>query len=336
MALLLKNSSTLACAEGALRPGRYAAIDIGTVTCRMLVADVDEEGKLHELRREYAITNLGEGVDATGVLKPEAMRRVADVVAHYREILRNDAPMDGSEITVVAIATSASRDAANASEFVEMLADLGITLSVIPGEREATLSFSGASCDFTNENLLVVDIGGGSTEIIAGSGGGQPVHMRSFNIGCRRVTEKFLVADPPSVDALAQSRTWVEESMSPFFEELRVAGFVPQRLVAVAGTATSVVSVREHMKTYDTARVHKATVTSEQLDQAYDRLTALPLVERRCVVGLDPGRAPVIVAGLIILQVVLSLASVDSFTVSESDILQGIILSVAANPSRAK
>ncbi|MEA5019909.1 MAG: Ppx/GppA phosphatase family protein [Gordonibacter sp.] len=336
MTLLLNNPSTLPCTEGALRPGRYAAIDIGTVTCRMLVADVDEEGKLHELRREYAITNLGEGVDATGVLKPEAMRRVADVVARYQEIVRDDAPIDGSEITVVAIATSASRDAANASEFVEMLADLGITLSVIPGEREAALSFSGASCDFTNENLLVVDIGGGSTEVIAGSGGGQPAHMHSFNIGCRRVTEKFFAADPPSANELAQSRAWVKESMAPFFEELRVAGFVPRRLVAVAGTATSVVSVREHMKTYDTTRVHKAIVTFEQLDQIYDQLAALPLGERKCVVGLDPGRAPVIIAGLIILQVVLDLASVDSFTVSESDILQGIILSVAANSSRAK
>lgn len=333
MALFSTNPPTFPSSEGVLRPGRYAAIDIGTVTCRMLVADIDEEGKLHELRREYAITNLGEGVDATGVLKSEAMCRVANVVARYQEILRDEEPADGSKITVVAIATSASRDAANASEFVGMLADLGITLSVIPGEREAALSFAGASCDFVGESLLVVDIGGGSTEVIAGSGGGYPAYMQSFNIGCRRVTEKFLVADPPSVDELAQSRAWVEENMSPFFEELRASGFASERLVAVAGTATSVVSVRERMEIYDTMRVHKATVTSEQLDQVYDQLAALPLVERRRVIGLDPGRASVMVAGLIILQVVLDLAGVDSFTVSESDILQGIILSAAANSS---
>ncbi|MEG0460801.1 Ppx/GppA phosphatase family protein [Gordonibacter sp.] len=331
MASLLTNSSASCLSGDTLRPGRYAAIDIGTVTCRMLIADIDKEGGLHELRREYAITNLGEGVDATGMLKPEAMRRVVDVVARYQDILHVETPAGEGSITVVAMATSASRDAKNAAEFVGMLADLGVALTVIPGEREAGLSFSGASCDFVGEELLVIDVGGGSTEIIAGQGGGSPVRAHSFNIGCRRVTEKFLSSDPPSADELSRARTWIEEGMRPFFDDLRAAGFAPQRLVAVAGTATSVVSVRERMETYDTARVHKATVARAALDQVYGQLSALPLAERRHVVGLDPGRAPVMVAGLVILQVVLDLAGADSFTVSESDILHGIILHAAAS-----
>lgn len=319
-----------ACApEGALRPGRYAAIDIGTVTCRMLVADIDEAGALHELRREYAITNLGEGVDATGVLKPEAMRRVADAVAGYCALLDSCEPADGSGITVVAVATSAARDARNASEFEALLAEAGVQPTVIPGAREAALSFAGASCDFVDENLLVVDVGGGSTELVAGPAGGEPVRVHSFDIGCRRVTEKFLPSDPPCERELDAARAWIEDGMRPYFEGLRTDGFKPQRVVAVAGTATSVVAVRERMATYDSSRVHKAKVSRASLDEVYEQLASVPLDERRRVVGLDPGRAPVIVAGLLILQAVLDLAGADGFTASESDILHGIILDAA-------
>lgn len=319
-----------ACApRGALRPGRYAAIDIGTVTCRMLVADIDEAGALHELRREYAITNLGEGVDATGVLKPEAMRRVADTVAGYCALLDSCKPADGSGITVVAVATSAARDARNASEFEALLAEAGVRPTVIPGAREAALSFAGASCDFVGENLLVVDVGGGSTELVAGPAGGEPVRVRSFDIGCRRVTEKFLPSDPPAEGELDAARAWIEDGMRSYFESLRADGFKPQRVVAVAGTATSVVAVRERMATYDSSRVHKATVSRASLNEVYEQLAGVPLDERRHVVGLDPGRAPVIVAGLLILQAVLDLAGADGFTASESDILHGIILDAA-------
>ncbi|WP_080802153.1 Ppx/GppA phosphatase family protein [Arabiibacter massiliensis] len=312
----------------AARPGRYAAIDIGTVTCRMLVADVDGAGRLHELDREYAITNLGEDVDATGVLKPAAMRRVLDAVARYQDVLAGfEEP--GRPIEVTAIATSAARDAGNAEEFERLLAEQGVRLAVIPGQREAALSFSGASCDFAGERLLVVDIGGGSTEVVAGCAGGEPARSHSFNIGCRRVTEKFLASDPPADAELEAARAWTEEGMRPFFDELRASGFAIERLVAVAGTATTVVSIRERMRVYDTARVHKALVTRPELDAVHDELRRAPLAERERIVGLDPGRAPVIVAGMVILRTVLDLAGVDSFTVSESDILHGIILDAA-------
>jgi len=317
-------------ARGAVRPGRYAAIDIGTVTCRMLVADIDEEGLLRELDREYAITNLGEGVDASGVLRPEAMSRVLDAVARYQEVL-SGFERSGRPVQVTAVATSAARDARNAGEFERLLAERGIELAVIPGSREAALSFAGASCDFLGERLLVVDIGGGSTEVVAGRAGGDPVRARSFDIGCRRVTEKFLASDPPSGQELERARQWTREGMRPFFEELRASGFFLDRLVAVAGTATTVVAVRERMRVYDTARVHKALVTRADLDAVSERLQSVALSERERIVGLDPGRAPVIVAGMVILQTVLDLAGVDSFTVSESDILHGIVLGAACS-----
>lgn len=329
MATHLTDPAPTCTAPGTLRPGRYAAIDIGTVTCRMLVADIDEAGALHELRREYAITNLGEGVDASGVLRPEAMQRVADVVARYQAILDACEPEDGGGITVTAVATSASRDARNADEFVALLAEAGITLTVVPGEREATLSFAGASCDFAGERILVVDVGGGSTELVAGRAGEAPVQAHSFDIGCRRVTEKFLEADPPSDEELGRARAWIAEEMRSYFDDLGAGGFAPERVVAVAGTATSVVAVHERMAEYDSSRVHRSVVERAVLDEVYAQLASVGLDERRRTAGLDPGRAPVIVAGLVILQVVLDLAGMPSFTVSESDILHGIVLEAA-------
>lgn len=311
------------------QPGRYAAIDIGTVTCRMLVADVDARGHIELLDREYAITNLGEKTDSTHRLLPEAIERVATTVEGYMRVLERFR-QDGAPIAVRAIATSASRDAENAAEFQERLAQTGVDVQVIPGEKEAALSFKGASSEFPGERIVVVDVGGGSTEVVAGDAGANPVWAHSFNIGCRRVTEKFLHADPPREDQLNQARAWTHRQMVPYFDDLRSAGLLGGRLVAVAGTATSVVSMREQMQVYDSTRVHKAQVTRAQLQDQMMRLAAMPLSARRNVVGLDPNRAPVIVAGLGILDEVMGLGGFPSFTVSESDILQGVVLELAA------
>lgn len=307
---------------------RFAAIDIGTVTCRMLVADV-VDGRLVELAKEYAITNLGEGVDATGVLKPEAMQRVRDAVARYLQVRDSFINEENPSIKTVAMATSASRDAKNSADFAAMLSSLGVELSVIPGEKEAALSFKGASGDFPGEGILVVDIGGGSTEIIAGAAGQSPVKAHSFNIGCRRVTERFLHSNPPAKDELEAASAWIREEMRWYFDELAESGFAIDRLVAVAGTATSVVSMRESMEEYDSERVHKAVVALPELDRITQELAEMTLEQRENVVGLDPKRAPVIVAGLLILREILELAGVVSFTASESDILQGIVLDSA-------
>ncbi len=311
-----------------LVPGRYAAIDIGTVTCRMLVADVDAAG-VHELAREYAITNLGEDVDATGALAPCAMQRVLSAIDSFLTVRNRLSTSDSPVKATVAVATSAARDARNSADFVELLKSHGVDLSVIPGEREAALSFSGASLDFPGENLLVVDVGGGSTETVFGVGGMGPSCGHSFNIGCRRVTEKFLATDPPTADEIERARHWVDDAFSSWFAEQgeRVAAI--DRVVAVAGTATTVVSIREEMERYDSKRVHGAHVSRADLAAIYDRLRALPLRAREQVVGLDPKRAPVMVAGLLILRSVLDAACADAFTVSETDILHGIVLAAA-------
>lgn len=311
-----------------MRCGRYAAIDIGTVTCRMLVVDADESG-LHELTREYAITNLGEGVDATGELKPEAIDRVVRAIDGFLAVRDSLSTPGHPVIRTVAVATSAARDARNAADFAARLRERGIELSVIPGAREAALSFSGASIDFSGERLMVVDVGGGSTEVVMGTGGAEPVCAHSFNVGCRRVTEKFLASDPPAPEELARARAWIHEKMASWFAEQSREAADLERVVAVAGTATTVVSIRECMETYDSSRVHKARVSRQELLEVYERLAALPLSERKQVVGLDPKRAPVMVAGLLILLEVLDFAGIDAFTVSETDILHGITLAVS-------
>ena len=352
----------------ACKPGRYAAIDIGTVTARLLVADVEADGTITELKRDTAICNLGVGVDKTGVLDPAAIARVEEVVGRFVRTIDELQPADaGSSIVVTANATSASRDAKNSGDFVNVLAKLGITLSVIPGEKEAALSFAGATSAFPGERVVVLDVGGGSSEIIAGQAGGEPVHAHSFNIGCRRVTERYLHDDPPAQQQLDDAAAWIADEMREYLGKLVADGFggtadaacepceasceggaagagagaqdlgeeaskdaASCRVVAVAGTATSIISMREQMDVYDSSRVHGAVATREDIDGMLARLGAMTLDERKQVVGLDPGRAPVIVAGMLILQQIMQGLGTDSFTVSERDILHGIILDAAS------
>ena len=236
---------------------------------------------------------------------------------------------DHPVVRTVAVATSAARDARNAADFAARLRERGIELSVVPGSREAALSFSGASIDFSGERLMVVDVGGGSTEVVMGVGGAEPLCAHSFNVGCRRVTEKFLASDPPAPEELAQACAWIREQMASWFADQTKEAASLERVIAVAGTATTVVSIRERMETYDSSRVHKARVSRQNLLEVYERLAALPLSERMRVVGLDPKRAPVMVAGLLILLEVLDFTGIDAFTVSETDILHGITLAVS-------
>lgn len=309
---------------------RYAAIDIGTVTCRLLIADVDENGVISEILRDSIICNLGVGVDKTGLLAPESIERVGVAIEKFMALMRENQLSDDEPLPVMAVATSASRDANNADDFKARLAQAGLQLNIIPGEREAALSFAGASSSFTGERVVVVDVGGGSTEVIAGEAGGKPVRAHSFNVGCRRVTERFLHSDPPAPEELEQAARWIAEEFASYIVELQDAGQLDARMVAVAGTATSIVSMREEMVEYDSKRVHRSVVTRADVDAMLDRLAAMTVEERKQVVGLNPNRAPVIVAGVLILQQLMNLAAVSEFTVSETDILHGIIMSQAS------
>lgn len=306
----------------------FAALDIGTVTCRLLIADVCV-GQLIERERRVAITNLGIGVDATGMLQPDAIERVATQIAEYKRCIDSYCDEEHPSIPMYAVATSAARDASNAQELIDALADVGVSLSIIEGSREAQLSFMGASAAFAGQDIMVVDIGGGSTEVIVGKGAEAPAFAHSFNIGCRRITERFLTSNPPTTMQCVEARNWAREIMEPVFSQIASQGLSIGKIVAVAGTATSTVSIDKSMEVYDSSVVDGTVVTRKTLEGIYERLRTMPLAERKQVVGLEPQRASVIVAGLAILLEVLSLAQCGEYTVSESDILQGIIMDAA-------
>lgn len=369
---------------------RYAAIDIGTVTCRLLVAEADDPAaeayrerchqqerdhselpsatalqrvkwffsgelatldkqaaeeasvdacdlRLHELHREVQIVDLGQGVDASHRLDKAAMDRVTDCVRGYLERIQEFSEPNRPVETAV-VATSAVRDAANASELSKRFTDLGAALTIVSGKQEAHLSFAGASAAYPGQPVMVVDVGGGSTEVVLGISGAEPAFSHSFDIGCRRMTERFLHADPPTAQECAQARQQISQQMQPVFDQMQPVlerlvgqGDGVQRLVCVAGTATSCVSIDRRMEVYDPRRVDGVEVARVTLRRIFDQLRSLPLEQRRQVVGLEPKRAHVIVAGLLILDVVMELAGMDAFTVSETDILQGIVMRLATS-----
>ena len=311
---------------------RMAAIDIGTVTCRLLLADISETS-FTELERCVAITNLGIGVDKTHHLQDDAIDRVVNQIAEYVSLINTYKDEEHPCIPIAAVATSASRDADNASVLIDRLAEVGVALRVIEGSREAALSFRGASRGYEGEHILVADIGGGSTELVWGIAGEAPTFAHSFNIGCRRMTERFMAGDPPVVQECDALREYVKQEMRSYFEVAREKGCGIDRIVAVAGTPTSVVAIDKHMVEYNSKEVHGTVVARTTLERIYDDLRTMPLEKRKQVVGLEPARASVIVAGLAILLEVLDLANCRSFTVSESDILQGLLLSEREQPS---
>lgn len=310
------------------RARRMAAIDIGTVTTRLLVADVGPDG-ITELTRSTDITHLGEDLTETGRLSHAAMARVRDVICGYAGTMR-EFGVEHFE----AVATSASRDATNSDEFLELLADCGVVPLVVQGSREAYLSFLGATAGLDAQTVLVDDIGGGSTELVLGTAAGTATERRvdielarSVDIGSRRLTEMFLRSDPPMASELHEARVFAAEELRPYFDALKER---PRLLVSVAGTATSVVSVIKELAVYDAGVVHGSTVSGAEVSGVLELLAGMPLARRREVVGLHPERAGVIVAGILILETVMALAGVDSTMVSEHDILYGILLDAYA------
>jgi len=301
-----------------------AVIDMGTNSTRLLVAEV-EDGTVHELVRRSNVTRLGDKVDSTGRLDEAAIERVFKVLSEYGE----EIDRHGVE-RVVAVATSAVRDADNGDEFRAALAERhGIDAQVIPGDEEARLSFLGATAGRDEDvETLVVDIGGGSTEYVVGSPGATPRFHVSTRMGSVRHTERHLKDDPPTpgqVEALRRDAGRVIEEDVP----AEIRNDVRQG-IAVAGTATSLAAIDQELESYDSARVHGHVLSVDACDRMLHRLASLPLDERREVPGLHPDRAPTIVAGAAILAESIEAFQLGSVEVSEADILHGAALAAAA------
>jgi exopolyphosphatase/guanosine-5'-triphosphate,3'-diphosphate pyrophosphatase len=303
---------------------RVGVVDIGTNSTRLLVADV-AGGAIRELERRSEVTRLGQGVDASGALAPEAQERVFAVLDDYRRAL--DA--HGAEATT-AVLTSAVRDASNGAQFSAAVRDrYALDARTIDGNTEAQLTFLGATAARPGDAdgpLVVIDIGGGSTEYVVGEAGRMTFHV-STQAGVVRQTERHLHSDPPR-----------HEELAALADDVRaiVAGAVPQdvrarvaRAVAVAGTATSTAAIDLELDPYDPARVEGHVVYDGELELMLARLAELPLERRREVTGLHPDRAPTIVAGVVILLEALRAFDLSEYEVSEHDILWGAALSLA-------
>jgi exopolyphosphatase/guanosine-5'-triphosphate,3'-diphosphate pyrophosphatase len=299
---------------------RIGVIDQGTNSTRLLIADV-EDGALSELERRTEVTRLGEGLEATGRISDAAIARVADVVAGYRELLDEH----GAE-KVVCVATSAMRDAENGDDLASLLRErFGVDPRVISGDEEARLSFLGATNGRAGgEPTLVIDIGGGSTEFVEGRPGETPAFHVSTRMGSSRHTERHLHSDPPTaaeLAALAEDADGIVAAEVPEHVRDEVV-----RGIAVAGTPTSLAAIDQRLDPYDPERVHGYVLTRPACEQMLAMLASLPVAERRAVTGLNPDRAPTIVAGVAIL-----IRSMDAFRlaeveVSEADILHGAAL----------
>ncbi|WP_287154268.1 Ppx/GppA phosphatase family protein [Candidatus Solincola tengchongensis] len=309
---------------------KAAAVDIGTNSVRLLVAEVEggEGGPLlRTLHRRMVITRLGRGVDREGRLDPEAEERTLRVLREYRELLGAEGVR-----AVEAAATSAARDASNAAHFLERAEEvLGVRPRVISGEEEAVLSYLGATYDLGKPPesfglILVVDIGGGSTEFILGRGK-RVLEARSIDVGCVRMAERFLSSDPPLPAELQRMDEYLRAELSVLVEGMGHPR--PGLAVGLAGTVTTLAGIRLGLSEYDGEAIHHTWLTRSQVEEEYQRLASLPLEGRKRYMRLEQDRADVIVGGCAVLNAVTTCFGLERILVSEKDILDGLVLRAA-------
>jgi exopolyphosphatase/guanosine-5'-triphosphate,3'-diphosphate pyrophosphatase len=313
---------------------RLAAIDCGTNSLRLLVADV-EDGRLTDVVRRMEIVRLGQGVDRTGRLAPDAIERTRVVLAGYADEI---VELGAGRTRMVA--TSASRDARNAADFRAMVrATLGVDPEVVSGDEEARLSFTGAVRGLTPQRsgkwsreqqfpgpYLVADIGGGSTELVCGTS--TVDSAVSVDVGCVRITERHLHGDPPSRTEVAAAEADITAAIDRALSV--VAGRSAGTLVGLAGSVTTVVAIALGLPDYDPRRIHHARVGRAEVAKVTGDLLAMSRAGRLALPVMHPGRADVIGAGALILRVIMDRAGFDSVVASEHDILDGIVWSLAS------
>ncbi|HEU4675304.1 MAG TPA: Ppx/GppA phosphatase family protein [Motilibacteraceae bacterium] len=305
---------------------RVAAVDCGTNSIRLLVADVDPAaGTLADLDRRMTIVRLGQGVDRTGRLAPEALERTFAACRDYAKVVQE---LGAERIRFVA--TSASRDAENRDEFVAGVREiLGVDPEVVTGEEEANLSFTGATRELAGGDgsetpYLVVDIGGGSSEFVLGSTDVEAA--RSVDVGCVRMTERHLHSDPPSETEISAARKDIDAAVD------RAAEVVPleraRTLVGLAGSVTTVAAMALDLPEYDSERIHRSRISADQVHDVAARLLAMTREQRAALPFMHPGRVDVIGAGALVLATIVERTGAPEVVVSEHDILDGIAWSL--------
>jgi exopolyphosphatase / guanosine-5'-triphosphate,3'-diphosphate pyrophosphatase len=304
---------------------RVAAIDCGTNSIRLLIADPGPDGRLVDVVRDMRIVRLGQGVDRTGRLAPEAIERTREALTEYAELIDKH-----GAATVRMVATSATRDAANRADFVAMVrAVLGADPEVISGAEEAELSFAGAVAGLPGAvaPVLVADIGGGSTELVLGDRtGGRPLRAHSMNVGCVRMTERHLRSDPPTTQQIDATVADVRAAIAGAARDVPVTAAAT--FVGVAGTVTTLAALVLGLPAYDPVAIHGSTMTAEQIHDVTARLLAMTHEQRATLPVMHPGRVDVIGGGAVVLRELVDATGVPRVVASEHDILDGIALNL--------
>jgi exopolyphosphatase / guanosine-5'-triphosphate,3'-diphosphate pyrophosphatase len=304
---------------------KVASVDIGTNSTRLLVADIDGHGrdaKLATVDRRTQITRLGQGVHDARRLHPDAIERTLAVLRQYRQVLD-----EHGVAKVRATATSASRDAANRDDFFDPAEEiLGARPQLISGEEEARLEYLGATAALEPDSYLVVDVGGGSTEFIAGRA--EPEGLVSIDIGCVRLTEQYLRGDPPTPEELSQAVSVVRDHLADV-DRLVPAAARANTLVGTAGTVWTLAAVELGVDPSESERIDHFRLTKAAAEDVFRTLATEPIAQRRHNPGLEPGRVDVIVGGAIVVVSVMRHWGFDELLVSEADILDGLARSIA-------
>lgn len=302
---------------------RVAAIDLGTVSSRLSLAELSG-GRVVSSHKHTEITDLGEGVDATGRFCEDAVDRVVAACRGFVEEARSF----GASCVCTTL-TSAARDAQNAGLLLDRLSDLGLVPQVIPGEVEARLTFYGVARDFRGERIAVADSGGGSTEIAVGSltndGVVELERVESLNIGCRRVTDRFFHGDPPADGDLEAASAWSAEQFDAYWKGLDDR---PERLVAVGGTVTTLVAITHELEVYDSSFVHLHELSASEADRCIERMRKLSVAEIARLKGIQPKRAHVMLAGAVIVRELMRAGGYQALTVSENSLLAGMAATI--------
>lgn len=300
---------------------RVAAIDCGTNSIRLLVADVEGDRKA-DVHREMRVVRLGQGVDRTGELAPEAIERTRLALVDYASIC-NELGVEATRM----VATSASRDARNGGDFRDMVLQvLGAEPDVVSGDEEAALSFDGATRDLDPADgpFLVMDIGGGSTELVIGTTSVEA--GRSVDVGCVRLTERHLRDDPPTVAQIAAAEADVDAALALARETVPVEKACTA--IGLAGSVTTVAALALGLTAYDPERIHLSRIPAAQVREVSDRLLAMTREERAALPVMHPGRVDVIGAGALVLATLVDRLELPEVLVSEADILDGIAWSI--------
>lgn len=297
---------------------KVAIIDIGTNSMRLMIATINN-GQIVDREKTLETTRMGQGIDKNGYLSGETIERNFAAlkkfvgIAHKQKVEK-----------IVAFATSALRDASNREEFIHKVEkELSLEIQLLSGEREAEIGFKGVMGEIDTERLLVIDIGGGSTEFILGSKKEGIESLTSINIGALRMTEKFIAHDPISAVELKDLEKNIKEQLLPLKEKLSL--MEDAKIVGIAGTITTLSAMKQQMEYYDWRKIHQSTLSFKEIAGILQQLIPLNIEERKKIKGLQPKRADIIIAGIVILKCIMEVFAIESIMISESDNLEGMV-----------